>query len=358
MVNFRGSLIRELASRGHEIIALAPDYDADTAAAIEALGAKPLSVPIARLGTNPVEDLWTLVTLIRIFRRCRLDVVLSYTVKPIIYGGLAAWLVGIRRRYALVEGVGQIFAPIDKSIRSRLLRSVVETLYRVALSKVDRCFFLNDTDLSDFVELGLVAAQKTVQVGAIGLELSHWPPSTPVVDPTTFILVGRLQRQKGIFEFVEAARAIREQRPLVRFVIVGGVDHGPESIAEEQVKSWVAEGIVEWEGHTRVLPWLEDSSVFVLPSYREGAPRSIQEAMAVGRAVITTDVPGCRDMVVEGKNGVLVPPRDSRALAEAMLRFLDEPQLIINMGREGRVLAEQRFDASSFNIHLVGLMGL
>jgi glycosyltransferase involved in cell wall biosynthesis len=165
-------------------------------------------------------------------------------------------------------------------------------------------------------------------------------------------------RDKGVVEFVEAARQVRAAHPEIVFRLIGGLDSNPAAIGEAEIAGWVREGIVEWVGHVPVRPWLERTSVFVLPSYREGVPRSTQEAMAMARPVITTDVPGCRETVVDGRNGYLVPARDSGALAAAMLRFVANPALVNQMGAESRRMAEERFDAAALNAKTIAAMRL
>jgi glycosyltransferase involved in cell wall biosynthesis len=173
------------------------------------------------------------------------------------------------------------------------------------------------------------------------------------------MLMARLLREKGIYEYVEAARAVRQQHPHARFLLLGGTDPNPGALTREEVAAWVAEGVVEWLGHVdNVRPWIASTSVYVLPSYREGKPRSTQEAMAMSRPVITTDAPGCRDTVIEGVNGFLVPVRDSAALADAMMRFIDQPELIPRMGRESRRIAEERFDVHRINRVMLVEMGI
>lgn len=167
-----------------------------------------------------------------------------------------------------------------------------------------------------------------------------------------------LASRKGILEYIDACRVLKDRHPTSRFLLLGGLDSNPGMLSKEVVEGWVREGIVEWPGHVNVKPWIEAASVYVLPSYREGVPRSTQEAMAMGRPVITTDVPGCRETVIEGKNGFLVPVRDSRALADAMEKFIMNPQLVGVMGQASRDLAEARFDVRKINLAIMAAMGL
>lgn len=360
LVNFRGYLIRELVAAGVEVYALAPDYDDRFRGEVRSLGAVPVDFSLARTGMNPLRDGLDLLRLTNLLRRIRPDATLGYFIKPVIYGTIAAWLAGVPRRYALIEGLGYVFTEsgAKESWRRVVLCWIVSALYRAALKRAERVFFLNDDDISEFVEKGIVDQDKTVKLGGIGVDLDEWRPLPPSMQPLTFLLAARLLREKGIVEYAEAARRVKRRYPNVRFVLLGGLDPNPGGLTQSEVEEWVREGLLEWPGHVDVRPWLAQTSVYVLPSYREGVPRSTQEAMAMGRPVITTDAPGCRETVEHGRNGFLVPVRDPRALAEAMLRFIEQPELIESMGRESRRMAEERFDVYKVNAVMLQAMGI
>jgi len=359
LLNFRGHLIEDLIAQGHTVYALAPQMDANIAHALRALGCKPVTFPMARTGTNPVTDCTTLLHLRRMLSRLKPDIVLSYAAKPAIYGTLAAWLTRVSARFAMIEGLGYVFiAQPQEGARKKILRHIVVGLFRFALKKSSRVFFLNPDDIADFSALGLVRLEQAVNIGGIGVDLDVWHPTPTVLEPVTFLFVGRLLKEKGVLDFVAAARRIKALHPATRFLLVGGIDENPGSVSQADVQHWVAEGLIEWPGHVPVAPWLQQASVFVLPSYREGVPRSTQEAMAMGRAVITTDVPGCRETVVHGVNGYLVPPRDPEALVRTMQTFIQEPHLIATMGAESRKLAELRFNVRKINTAIMQTMGL
>ena len=357
MRNFRGPLIAALVAKGIEVHALAPDYDEPDRAAIRALGATPLDYPLRRAGISPVGDVQSTLTLVRLLRGINPDVVLSFSAKPVIYGTLAAAIAGVPRRYALVEGLGHAFLG-GPGLKSRLLQATVSALYRFSLGLATTTFFLNSDDLGDFIAAGLVRRDKAERIGAIGIDLASWAATPPVTAPLTFLFVGRLLREKGIFEFIDAARAVHAKHPATRFVVLGAPDSNPSSIGAEQMRAWVAEGFVAWPGHVEVKPFLANASVFVLPSYREGVPRSTQEAMAMAKPVITTDVPGCRDTVIEGDNGFLVAAKSAAAIETAMLRFVDNPALVASMGARSRQLAEDRFDVDKANARIMAAMSL
>jgi len=360
--NFRGPLIQEMVERNLEVYALAPDYDDETREKVRKLGAKPIQYRLSRTGLNPFRDALDFLGLIATLRRIRPDVTFSYTIKPVIYGTLAAWVVGVPRRFAMIEGLGYAFtAPGEQEeLKRRVVRTIAQFLYKLALRRATKVFFLNPDDLNEFVQKRLVHSEKAFLLGPIGVDLRAFTPAPPVSEPITFLLAARLLREKGVLEFVEAARRIKAKYSNTRFLVLGGLDTNPGAISGEEVEGWVKEGLIEWPGHVAdVRPYLAQASVFVLPSYyREGVPRSIQEAMAMARPIITTDAPGCRETVIPGVNGFLVPVRDVDALVSAMERFINEPELIEKMGKESRRIAEERFDVHKINRVLLEAMGL
>lgn len=357
MVNFRGALIRRLIAQGHEVFALVPDYTPDSRAAVSAMGAIPLDHRLNRTGMNPWNDIGAAWKLRATLAEIAPDLVLAYTVKPVVYGILAAALAGVKRRYALIEGLGHAFIH-GTTTRERLLQWAVSMLYRLSLGLTEQTLFLNTDDQAEFNKRRLAPEGRSHVVGTIGLDLDEWSPAPPVLDPITFLFIGRVLYEKGIAEFVAAARQVRGKFPEARFVIVGDVDSNPSSVARETLIDHVADGLIEWPGHTDVKPWIAQTSVFVLPSYREGFPRASQEAMAMGRAIITTDVPGCRETVIENVNGFLVPPRDADAIADAMRKFLEQPALVASMGDKSREIAEMRFGVDAATDRLLDAMGL
>lgn len=362
LVNFRGPMIRDILLRGHRVVVQAPDFNAATRAAMRVLGADAVDYPLARTGLNPLQDLRTLFCLWQEFRQSRPDVVFTYAAKTNVWGMLAARLAGVPRRVAMVEGMGYAFTEgVDgkRSIKQRLLGVVLATLYRLAFRCADVVLVLNRDDARDLERWCGLSPAKTVLLGGIGVALEDWPEQPPHKSPLTFTLIARMLREKGIFEFLHAAKRIKARHPQVRFRLLGGLDSNPGGVQASDLQPWVDAGVVEWPGQVDVKPWLEQTSVFVLPSYyREGVPRSTQEAMAMGRPVITTDVPGCRETVVNGVNGFLVPPRNVDALVQAMERFILNPGLIAQMGGESRRIAEQKFDVRKVNAVLLRELGL
>jgi glycosyltransferase involved in cell wall biosynthesis len=358
LINFRGALIRSLVTAGVRVYALTPDYNDELRQEVVKLGANPIDYNFSRSGINPFRDCFDMIRLSIVLRRLRPDVIFCFSVKQVIFGTLAAWLVRVPHRVAMIEGLGYVFTDDGNTLTRKrlLLRAVVSWLYKKSLFRAHRVVFLNKDDLSEFINKGLVDQFKATCLGGIGVDLNEWTASVPRTHPITFLLAARLLHEKGVVQYATAASKIKEQYPGVRFILLGGLDANPGCLREVDVQAWVCNGWLEWPGHVAVKPWLEAASVFVLPSYREGVPRSTQEAMAMGLPVITTNAPGCRETVDEGVNGFLVPVRDVGALIEAMLHFIQNPNLILTMGRESRRLAEERFDVQKVNTKLIKIL--
>ncbi|WP_246225927.1 glycosyltransferase family 4 protein [Chelativorans xinjiangense] len=361
LANFRLKLLQAMVDNGHEVVALGPERHAPTIKALADIGVAFMPIPMARAGLDPVADVKTLAMLWARLRRISPDVVLCYTMKPIIYGLIAARLAGVRERHALVTGLGYIFSREAKNLRLSLIRAIATRLYRVALHGHGRVFVYNEADTEDIRVGGMVDDfTRIVPVPGSGVDFDRFRPmKVPVGDPV-FLMVARLLRHKGIVEFVEAARQLRARHQNARFQILGRFDPGPLAISRQEIDGWAEEGVVEYLGEADdVRPFVAACTVFVLPSYyREGIPRSILEAMATGRAIITADTPGCRATVVHGENGLIVPPRDPAELAAAMKRFIDDPLLAWQMGRRSLDVARAQFDVRAVNHLLLEKMDL
>lgn len=360
LVNFRGQLLTDLVAAGHRVIAVAPEADPDIERQLAARGVAYRVVPMRRAAISVVADLGTLRALVSLFRAERPDTVLAYTQKPIVYAGLAARVVGGIEFFAMVSGLGHAFSERGGLGRA-VLRSVVAGMYRHALARAAGAFVFNSDDRGEMLRHGMIAPDlPVVQVPGSGIDVQLFARAPLPAGAPIFLLVARLLRNKGLDEFVVAARAIRARHPDVRFQLLGPHDANPAAVAPDELAAWQAEGTVVYLGETRdVAPYFAAASVFVLPTwYREGLPRTILEAMATGRAVITSDAPGCRDAVTNGWNGLLVPPRDSQALAAAMQRFVDDPGLAATMGARARERAEAVYDVREVNLLLLTAMGL
>jgi glycosyltransferase involved in cell wall biosynthesis len=357
LINFRGPLIAELVSRGHRVFALAPDIDEDVAAQVRALGAEPVSIRLGRTSLNPFGAMATLRDLSRALRSIGPDVVFAYTIKPIILGAAAARAAGVPRFVCLVTGLGYAFTGGRE--RKRLLsRAIGKVMYKRAFRRSVLAVFQNPDDRGEFRRLRLLPPSlPTLLINGSGVDVDRFSPA-PLPAGPSFLMIARLLKDKGIREFAQAAARLRAERPEVRISVVGFLDTSPDGIGQAGLDQLIAAG-VDYRGlQLDVRPAIAEHSVYVLPSYREGTPRSVLEAMAMGRPVITTDAPGCRETVAHGVNGLLVAVKDAEALYRAMVRFVDEPGLIAPMGAESRRIAEEKFDVRKVNAELLAAAGL
>lgn len=351
---FRKDFIRYLVSKGCDVYCFSIDYNVETIKAIKGLGAIPVGYRLNKIGTNPVNDFFDTFFLSRKIKSIKPDVVFSFFVKPSIYGTIAAKLAGVPRRIAMLEGLGYMYTParVGLSLKKKVLQRIHGLLCTVGYFFAHKILFLNSDDPVQLSMVALFDQDKILNVGPIGLDLNEYSyvPAN-IVKPIRFIFIARLLEEKGIFEYLEAARLVKKKHPKTEFVVLGGLDnHNPSALSKQQLDDVIAENLIIYPGHVSDVPrWIAESHVFVLPSYREGFPRSTQEAMAIGRAVITTDVPGCRDTVVNGVNGFLVPPWNPEALAEKMQYFIDQPEEIKRMGDESHRIAVERFDVHNIN---------
>lgn len=282
--------------------------------------------------------------------------VLGYTIKPVIYGTLAGWLARVPRRYALVTGLGYAFT----GSRKGMLTGFIQRLYCLALARAHKVFFQNPDDQALFRDAGILPAGKpTVVVNGSGVDVAAFEEQALPEGPPTFLMIGRLLGDKGVREYAEAAERVRSLHPEARFGLVGWIDENPDAIAQDELDAWIANGTVEFYGRLAdVRPPIAACTVYVLPSYREGTPRTVLEAMAMGRPIITTDAPGCRETVVDGDNGFLVPVQSVDALVDAMLKFIEEPSLAQRMGRRSREVAEDNYDVHKVNTVMLREMGI
>lgn len=358
LLRFRGHLIQRLLNEGHEVIAAAPGADREVVQTLEGWGARYREVPIERTGMSPAADLKTLWSLHRLFLREEPDIFLGYTIKPVVYGLLAAWLADVPARYALITGLGSAFTQVEGA-KQYLLQLLASTLYGVSLRTSQRVIFQNPDDAYLFCARRLVGGPEEVAlVNGSGVDLDEYS-LVPVPEEPVFLLIGRLLREKGVVEYVEAARRIKRVHGRAKFQLVGWCDENPSAISMGQVLEWDQEGVIDYLGRLEdVRPAIAKAAVYVLPSYREGTPRTVLEAMAMGRPIVTTDAPGCRQTVLQGVNGFLVPVGDVDALARAMTHFIGEPTLVREMGLASRQLVEDRFDVHRVNDALIQALEL
>ena len=329
-------------ARGARVVIAAADTG--RAAAIRERGFEFIPIPLSRKGRNPIIELHTLDRPIRTYRLIRPDLVHHVTIKPIIYGSIAARLAGTRAVINAVTGLGFSFST---SRRAAVWRPLVKLLYRLALRLPTGCtVFQNPEDRDYFVHERLVEVERTALIRGSGVDCSRFRPVAESPGLLTVMLPGRMLWDKGVGLFVEAARQLRSRRTDSRFVLVGPIDEGnPSAVPKAQIQAWAAEGVVEWWGYQAdVQETLSNAHIVALPAIqREGLPKLLLEAAACARPIVAGDVPGCREIVRPDVNGILVPPGDRTALALALERLLDSAELRGRFGCAGREIVEQEF---------------
>jgi glycosyltransferase involved in cell wall biosynthesis len=362
LIGFRKPLILALLSKGLAVHVAAPELtiNAEVMCELDEWGVVAHDISMQRTGMNPVADLRTLFALWRLMFQIKPQFVLGYTIKPVIYGSLAGWLAGVPKRFALITGLGFVFIGEEHGSRSKLM-ALVCGLYRTALKRSDTVFFQNPDDEDLFRQLNILGSTvKSFVVNGSGVDVTQFEVAPFAVDSAPrFLLICRLLGDKGVREYVQAAQQVKQRHPDAQFDLVGWIDSNPNAIIQSELDGWVATGTINFLGRlSDVRPAFRNCSVYVLPSYREGTPGTVLEAMSMGRAVITTDAPGCRETVIDGDNGFLVPVKDSVALEQAMLRFIEQPELIAKMGARSRAIAEKKYDVHKVNRQMLNGMGL
>lgn len=354
IVNFRGDLIKEMSALGHEVTAVGPEkgYEKE----IERLGGKFILLPMEKTSTGIVHDLRYMKRLLEIIKYESPDIIFNYTIKPVIYGSMAAKLAGVKSRYSMITGLGYVFT--TKTLKTRVLRFIAGVLYRLGFLCSDKVFFQNWDDLKEFTGAGYVSKKKCVLVNGSGVNMEKFSRQ-PLPRDMSFLMIARVMRNKGIMEYVKAARTVKNKYPRVRCILLGAIEKIQDSLKYEDIKPYIDDGSIEYFGETKdVRPYLADCSVFVLPSYREGTPRTVLEAMAIGRPVITTDTPGCRQTVIDGVSGFLVPVKDSGALAEKMEWFIENREETEKMGQKSYELCMEKYDVKKVNQKMLRVMEL
>ena len=354
--NFRGDLIREIVGRGHEVLVVGPDMtDVDR---IEALGARFTTVAMNKHGVNPLKDLRYFTDLRKLIRRERPDVTFGYTIKPTIYGALAAKSEGVKRIVSMVTGVGYLFT--SRSAKARILKTAAKMLYRMGMAAADTVIFQNPDDRADFIGAHMVKADKTTIVNGSGVNMERFSPA-PLNrrdgEPLRVLCISRALRSKGVEEYIEAARILAERWPgESELTLLGAIDESmSDSIERREVERAVADGVLRYlEERPDVREAVAESNIMVLASHREGTPRTILEAMAMRRPVVVSDAPGCRQTVSDGVSGLLCRPRSAADLARAIHEMaMKTPAELDAMAQASLDLCRERFDVDSVNAEML-----
>lgn len=360
---FRSELIKNLNLKKIAVYAFTTDNDALELEKISELGAIPISYQLNRGGLNPLADMLATYKLAQQIKQLKPDLVFSYFTKPVIFGTLAAKIAKVPKIVGMLEGLGYTFTdqPNGLSSKTKLIKAIQVFLYKLALPKLDQLILLNHDDKTDLLINNDIEVKETYILGGIGLDLNQYKysPAKKTL-PIHFLFIGRLLKEKGIHDFIAAAQIVKEKFPQTTFTVLGGIDEANlGALTQGELTQYIDQNVIDYPGHVEnIAEWIKQSHVFVLPSYREGVPRSTQEAMAIGRPVITTDVPGCRDTVIDGVNGFLVPKWNPQALAEKMIYFIEHPEQVRMMGDQSHKIAIEKFDAEKVNQRLLEILGI
>lgn len=351
--NFRGDLIKEIIKSGYEVIVTGPDNtDVNK---IEALGARFVEIPMNKTGTSILKDIKYCKSLGSLMKKENPDIILGYTIKPVVYGSIAGKLVGVKNINCMVTGGGYTFTAT--SFKAKLLGIIVRMLYRVGFACANHVIFQNPDDLEEFCERKLISRKKCSIVNGSGVNVDHYEVSE-FPNEVSFFMLSRLLKSKGVVEYLQAAEVVKKEYPHIKFFLLGKYETNmQDAVAKEFVEQYIERGIIQRFDETNdVRPYYAMSSVYVLPSYREGTPRTVLEAMAMGRPIITTDTQGCRETVVENRNGFLVPIRDYEELANKMKLFIEQPTLLGTMGNASREYVIEKFEVGNVNADMLRIM--
>lgn len=353
--NFRGDLIRDIVAAGYDVIVTGPNRD--NVDRIEALGARFVEISMNKTGINPLSDIKYLYKLYRLFRKEHPNATLGYTIKPVIYGGIAAKFAGVRNITSMVTGIGYLFA--SQSKKAKILRKISSMLYRISFRCSSNIIFQNNDDREDFINQKLCEEAKTHVVNGSGVNMTKFKPCS-FPKQITFFFLGRFIFSKGIMDFLEAAKMVKSQYPDCRFIILGKFEEMNDAVPRECVEEYTCTGIAEHFQETdNILEYYAQSSVFVLPTYyREGTPRVILEAMACARPIITTFSPGCKETVVDGINGFFVEQKNPKQLAEKMIHFIKNPDLLDRMGQASLAMCAEKYNVVKVNESMLKIMAL
>ena len=370
LINFRGPLIAALQVRGLTVHVAAPDLGKDSPqrTQLQALGLRVHDIPLQRTGLNPIADLKALWSLVQLIRHIKPQYMMAYTIKPVVYGLLAGMICRVQHRFALITGLGYAFQDDDSTTAQNSrgwIKKIAQNLYRVALRGAELTFFQNPDDEALFRQLSILSTQaQTLVVNGSGVDIRQYDvaplPTFGTDQPIVFLMIARLLGDKGTREYAEAAKIISARYPQhTRFDLVGWIDDNPNAIEQHELDQWISDGRLQFLGKLKdVRPAIAGCAVYVLPSYREGTPRTVLEAMAMGRAVITTDAAGCRETVTHEQNGYLVEVKSVDALVKAMEKLIQDPTLIVSMGQQSRQLAESKYDVNLVNSTMIKAMGI
>lgn len=352
--NFRGDLIKDMIAKGNEVYVTGPNRDFEDD--IMALGVKEfLEIPLVKDNTSITGDLAYFRKLCEVMKKVQPQLVFAYTIKPVIYGSLAARFCGVKKIYPMVTGLGRVYA--SESLKTKVVRIITKILYQMAFKGCPKVIFQNGDDVQEFVNGHYLPKSKCVIVNGSGVNMERFYRSD-IPERPVFLMVSRIIKEKGVLDFARAARMVKKKVPEARFIILGGYDNSIGALKKEDLQEYLDDGSIELPGEVKdPVSFYKQSSVFVLPSYyREGLPRTILEGMACGRPIITTDWSGCREPIEDGVNGYLVPIKKPKELAKKMYRLAVDREKVLEMSDAAYKTCQEKYEVEIVNRQMREIM--
>lgn len=353
---FRLDMMKEFIDKGHTVIALGPETEDYWKSKFREYHIEYRQLYVERNAVNPIKDIKTFIQLAKFMKQEKPDKVFSYQAKTVVYGSIAARINSITEVYPLIAGLGSIFRGIG--LRNKVIKSIIKLEYWAACKFSKKVFFQNKDDKNEFIYEGLIKEDKTVIINGSGVNLKKFKP-TQFPSEAAFLFIGRLIKDKGVMEYLEACKTVKAKFPYVRCLLVGPYDSNPSALEVEELQPYIDSGIIEYFGEQGdVRPFIAQCSTYVLPSYHEGTPKTVLEAMAMGRSIITSNAPGCRETVIDGVNGYLVEVKDTQGLVDRMIYLINNPNISQEMGLVSLKIASEKYDVKRINQAIMNTMGL
>ncbi|RDW21456.1 glycosyltransferase family 1 protein [Oceanobacillus arenosus] len=353
---FRMDMMKDFIKEGHTVIALGSEPEENWKSQFKEHNIDYRQLNVDRNGVNPLKDLKTFRTLYKFMKKEKPDKIFAYQAKTVVYGSIAAKLNSISEVYSLIAGLGSIFR--GDGFKNKIVKTIMKIEYRLACKCSKKVIFQNQDDKCEFISNGLIKEDKTAIIDGSGVNLEKFKP-TPLPSSPSFLFIGRLIKDKGIMEYLEACKDVKAKYPEARCLLVGPYDSNPSALRSDELQPYINSGVIEYFGEqSDVRPFISQCSTFVLPSYHEGTPKTVLEAMAMGRSIITSDAPGCRETVTDKLNGFLVKVKDIQGLTIRMEELISSNELRIDMGKESARIAREKYDVNIINKSIMQIMGL
>lgn len=353
---FRMDMMQDFIKQGHTVIALGSEPEASWKKKFEEHNIDYRQIDVERNGINPLQDIITFKSLYKFIKKEKPDKIFTYQAKTIVYGSIAARLNGVSEVYSLIAGLGSIFR--GTGLKNKIVKSIMKFQYKIACKCSEKVFFQNNDDRREFIQNGLIKIEKTRIINGSGVNLDKFKP-TPLPKEPVFLFIGRLIKDKGIMEYLESCKQIKSIYPNIRCLLVGPFDSNPSALKPDELQPYIDEAIIEYFGEqSDVRPFISQCSTYILPSYHEGTPKTVLEAMAMGRSIITSDAPGCRETVKDGENGYLVKVKDVHGLIDKMDYLINHQDISRDMGNESAKVAKEKYDVKIVNQTIMQSMEL